>query len=57
MKSETSFATPFPQIGQAKFELYHNTEWEPSHVSETKGSLTINDQLYSILLKGSFISK
>lgn len=57
LKSDISLMSPFPQLSQIKLQLYHNTEWDSARLSETRGTLIIEKQTYSILLKGSRVFK
>ena len=52
IKSDTSLTTPFPNVGQVKLELFHNTEWDSAQLFETKASLIFDQQKYTALLKG-----
>lgn len=52
IKNEISLTSTFPQLSQVKFEIYHNTEWEIAEIFETKGLLVIDQQKYTVLLKG-----
>lgn len=52
IKSEIGLTSTFPQLSQVKLEIYHNTEWESAVIFETKGSLVIDEQKYTVLVKG-----
>jgi hypothetical protein len=52
LKNAIAVTTPFPQLSQVKLETYYNLEWEAAHLFESRASLDIDRQKYSILVKG-----
>jgi len=52
LKNTIAVTTPFPQLSQVKLEMYNNLEWEAAHLFESRSSLDIDRQKYTLLVKG-----
>ena len=53
IKSNIGVKSSFPELTHLNLELIHNTEWESAQLFETKATLLIDQQKYTIVVKGS----